>query len=197
MNICLFISNINGLILYNNLIKNGYNISVVVLNNSFNVFLKRFLLKHSVVVYFNKNKLFNVIQTIKNNNINIGITYYFPIIPKEIWSIPQFGIVNIHYSLLYSYKGPDPVEWQLYNNEKETGVSIHFISNKIDEGNIIVQERISIPSIKLLVYPKLHSLANKCIIKCLELIKKYGKDVPIIKSKYKKSYYSYFKNIKK
>ena len=94
---------------------------------------------------------------------------------------------------MYSYKGPNPVEWQLYNNEKETGVSIHFISNKIDEGNIIVQEKIAIPIIKLLVYPKLHLLCNKCILKSLELIKKYGKNVPVIKSNYKKSYYSFFK----
>ena len=80
MNISLFISNLNGLILYHNLVKNGYNIKVVVLNNSFNFFLKQFILKDSVIIYYNKNNISNVTKALKNNNIDLGITYYFPII---------------------------------------------------------------------------------------------------------------------
>lgn len=190
MNICLFISNYQGIQMYKYLINNCFNIKLLILNK---LHINRFDLSNNTnIIIYNKNNLNPLINALIDNNIDLGITYYFPILSERIFSIPYYGIINVHYSLLYSYQGPDPVEWQLYNNEKETGVSVHFITNKIDQGDIIVQEKIKIPNIKIFVHSELDKLSKLCLRKAILLIKKYGKNVPIIKSKYKKSYYGYF-----
>ena len=80
----------------------------------------------------------------------------------------------MHYSLLYSYGGPTPVEWQVHNKEKTTGVSVHFISSKIDRGKIIVQQKTEMPEPckNHLVYKKLDPIGNDCVVKAIEIIKK-------------------------
>lgn len=48
--------------------------------------------------------------------------------------------INIHPSLLPSYKGPTPTNWMIHNKESICGITAHFMSNKIDEGEIIYQK---------------------------------------------------------
>ncbi|WP_373036543.1 formyltransferase family protein [Sulfurimonas sp.] len=48
--------------------------------------------------------------------------------------------INIHPSLLPSYKGPTPTNWIIHNKEKECGISAHFVSEEVDSGDIIYQE---------------------------------------------------------
>lgn len=76
----------------------------------------------------------------------IVVGSYYDIIPSEIISIPNKGIVNIHPSLLPYYKGPTPTYWVIVNNEKYTGITVHYIDNQdIDSGPIIYQERFQVP----------------------------------------------------
>jgi methionyl-tRNA formyltransferase len=65
-------------------------------------------------------------------------------IPNEILSIPKFGSINIHFSLLPKYRGASPVSWAIINGEKNTGVTSFFISEKMDAGDIISQKEIKI-----------------------------------------------------
>lgn len=75
----------------------------------------------------------------------IIVSSFNQIIPEAVISIPKYGVINIHPSLLPKYRGPTPVEWVLLKGEKETGVTIHLIDTaEIDKGHIIVQERINI-----------------------------------------------------
>ena len=101
----------------------------------------------------------------------------------------------MHYSLLYSYGGPNPVEWQVHNKEKYTGVSVHFISNKIDRGKLIVQKKTEMPQPckNYLVYKKLDPIGNNCVVEAIEIIKNNPENVPTLESEYPYSYYSYFK----
>jgi methionyl-tRNA formyltransferase len=69
------------------------------------------------------------------------LTCRFPILPKKLFSAPKFGSVNFHNSLLPQYRGTHPVSWVLINDEKETGVTLHLIDEKIDNGPIIYQEK--------------------------------------------------------
>lgn len=52
--------------------------------------------------------------------------------------------INIHSSLLPSYAGLAPYFWVLYNNEKITGTTVHYMVSKLDEGNILVQKELNI-----------------------------------------------------
>jgi methionyl-tRNA formyltransferase len=65
-------------------------------------------------------------------------------IPSEILSIPKYGSINIHFSLLPKYRGASPVVWSIINGEKITGVTSFFITEKMDSGDIIFQKEINI-----------------------------------------------------
>ena len=196
MNIALFISNKEGIKLYKYLINKKIKINLIIWNGNLNY--KLYSLRNNNIVIYDKNNIDLIINSLKYFNIDLGITYFFPILSKKIWKVPTYNIINTHYSLLYSYGGPNPVEWQLYNNEKESGITIHFISSKIDQGNIIIQKKIDIPKPKYLLYYKLNKLSKECIYDAIQLIDKYKYKVPIVISSYKKSYYSFFnKNILK
>ncbi|MBU1078001.1 MAG: methionyl-tRNA formyltransferase [Spirochaetes bacterium] len=71
---------------------------------------------------------------------------YGKILPEEFLQIPKKNAINVHPSLLPGYKGPSPIRWVLINGEEYTGVSAHIITNKIDSGRIIYQEKIKINS---------------------------------------------------
>lgn len=190
MNLALLISNEYGLKLTNHLIKNNYNVKLIIWAGKEDLNIK----KELDYINYNSNTKNDIIYRLKKNNIDIGIVFYFKIIPEEIFSYPRFGMINIHYSLLYSYAGPTPVEWQIYNKEKYTGVSIHFITKEIDKGKIIFQEKIKMPLFnnKALIYKKLFQCSKTCVIESLRLIELYGKNTPIIKSNYSYSYFGYF-----
>lgn len=69
---------------------------------------------------------------------------YGEIIPKEILTAPKYGFWNIHPSLLPKYRGAAPVAWTLINGEKETGVTLMKMDEKMDHGSIIAQEKLEI-----------------------------------------------------
>lgn len=66
------------------------------------------------------------------------------IISGEVLKIPKLGVINFHPSLLPAYKGPYPDQAVLLNGEKETGVTVHYVTEKVDSGNIIFQRKILI-----------------------------------------------------
>jgi len=66
------------------------------------------------------------------------------ILERDIISVPKIGCVNLHPSLLPKYRGPAPIFWVLYHEEKMTGITIHWIDEKIDTGDILAQQKISI-----------------------------------------------------
>ncbi|MFX0194928.1 MAG: methionyl-tRNA formyltransferase [Candidatus Hodarchaeota archaeon] len=85
--------------------------------------------------------------TLLESNPDLLITCTFPLIlKKNVLEIPKFGGINIHPSLLPRYRGPSPIFWVLFNRERYTGVTIHKLNEKCDEGDILFQERIEINS---------------------------------------------------
>ena len=77
-------------------------------------------------------------------NINLQVVVAFRMLPKVVWQIPKYGTFNLHSSLLPNYRGAAPINWAIINGETETGVSTFFIDDKIDTGEIILQEKTSI-----------------------------------------------------
>ena len=81
------------------------------------------------------------IKELKKMKADIFIVVAYRILPKEIIKIPIHGAVNLHVSLLPKYRGPAPIQWALMNGDKETGVTIFQISDRVDTGDILVQEK--------------------------------------------------------
>lgn len=70
--------------------------------------------------------------------------YYRNIIGHPILGIPPAGCLNLHGSLLPRYRGRCPINWVLINGEKETGVTLHYMTSRPDDGDIVCQKKINI-----------------------------------------------------
>ncbi|RJX29692.1 MAG: bifunctional UDP-4-amino-4-deoxy-L-arabinose formyltransferase/UDP-glucuronic acid oxidase ArnA [Desulfurivibrio sp.] len=70
--------------------------------------------------------------------------YYRNMVGQEILAIPPAGCLNLHGSLLPVYRGRCPVNWALIHGEKETGVTLHYMTRKPDEGDIVAQKKVEI-----------------------------------------------------
>lgn len=81
---------------------------------------------------------------LKELSANLQIVVAFRMLPELVWDMPKLGTFNLHASLLPQYRGAAPINWAIINGEKETGVSTFFLQHKIDTGDIISQEKVSI-----------------------------------------------------
>ncbi|MBU0965240.1 MAG: bifunctional UDP-4-amino-4-deoxy-L-arabinose formyltransferase/UDP-glucuronic acid oxidase ArnA [Proteobacteria bacterium] len=70
--------------------------------------------------------------------------YYRNMVGPAILSIPKAGCLNLHGSLLPRYRGRCPVNWALIHGEKETGVTLHYMTPKPDDGDIVGQKKVDI-----------------------------------------------------
>ena len=64
---------------------------------------------------------------------------------QSVIKIPDYGTINIHPSLLPKYRGPDPNFWVFKNGENITGVTVHYMDENFDTGDIIIQKSFEIP----------------------------------------------------
>lgn len=76
----------------------------------------------------------------------IVVAAFSCILKARLISVPRLGCINVHPSLLPRYRGPNPFYWVLAKQEKSTGVTIHYLDEGIDSGDIILQRAFSIGS---------------------------------------------------
>lgn len=69
---------------------------------------------------------------------------YGKILPAALLAVPKIFCINVHGSLLPKYRGAAPINWAIINGEKETGFSIIKMSPRMDAGEIIVQDKMTI-----------------------------------------------------
>lgn len=81
------------------------------------------------------------LEEIKNLEIDVIINQSQNILKKNLLKIPKIGVINRHNALLPKNRGRLTPFWVLYKGEEETGVSIHFVTEELDAGDIIVQKR--------------------------------------------------------
>ena len=77
------------------------------------------------------------VQQLTELKPTLGVVVAFRMLPREVWSLPPWGTVNIHGSLLPQYRGAAPINWALINGESETGVTLFQLRHEIDTGDII------------------------------------------------------------
>jgi len=90
------------------------------------------------------DSVFNQQLTTYNPQLFIVVAYG-AILPRALLDIPKRGSLNVHYSLLPKYRGASPVESQILADDKDVGVSILLLDEKMDHGPIVAQRRLQIP----------------------------------------------------
>ena len=96
------------------------------------------------VSYVDKKNKVNIFNFIKNTDANLIFSSGFPYkIPKKFIDYKKI-FINSHPSLLPKYKGLTPVRDALKNNETEIGISVHYMTENLDEGKIIKQRKLII-----------------------------------------------------
>jgi len=107
--------------------------------------VKEFALENNIpVLQPEKLKDENFISRLKELNADLYVIVAFRILPVEVFTIPSKGAFNLHGSILPKYRGAAPIQWALINGDKETGVTTFMLEQKVDTGNIILQEKIKI-----------------------------------------------------
>lgn len=105
----------------------------------------------------------------------------FCILPPVVFTLPFYGSVNLHASLLPKYRGAAPIQWALIKGEKKTGVTTFFIKKKVDTGNILLQESLEIEQDDTAgtLHDKLARLGADLLVKTVDLIES-GNASPIL-----------------
>jgi len=101
------------------------------------------------------------------------------IIKKALLDIPKIGVINRHNALLPKNRGRLTPFWVLYKQEPETGVSIHFVDEGIDAGDIIVQKKFSISPKDTFqsVVKKNYEIAPLAMVEALDILEKDNYDL--------------------
>ncbi|MEK7197965.1 MAG: methionyl-tRNA formyltransferase [Patescibacteria group bacterium] len=111
-----------------------------------------------------------LVSRLKNLKPDLAIiAAYGKILPKEVLEIPKHGFINIHGSILPKYRGPSPIQYAILNGDKETGVTIMKIDEKMDHGPILGKSKIRISKSETYesLSKKLAELGAELLIKIL------------------------------
>lgn len=136
------------------LVENGYDVVAVVTAPDKPAGRGQKLMESEVKQYA-KSKGLKILQPIKLADsgfleeirllkADLQIVVAFRMMPEKLWSMPKYGTLNLHGSLLPNYRGAAPINRAIMNGEKVTGVTTFFLKQEIDTGDIIYQEEISI-----------------------------------------------------
>jgi len=114
------------------------------------------------------------IEFLKKFNADLFIVVSFgQIMSKAVLSLPKLYCLNIHASLLPEYRGAAPINWAIANGEKETGVTIMRMNEKMDEGDIALKDTLSIGELEdaIALTKKLSIKGADLLLDAIKLIK--------------------------
>lgn len=116
-------------------------------------------------------KLHEQMQALKPD---IFVVVAFRILPESLYSLPKYGSINIHGSLLPKYRGAAPINWALINGDKETGLTSFILNKKVDTGSIILQTKTNIDSEENFdsLYARLSEMSGPFLLESLKLLEK-------------------------
>lgn len=106
--------------------------------------IKRLALENTLLV-IQPEKLKDSVDEILNLEPDLIITCaYGQIVPKAILDYPKYGCINVHASLLPKLRGGAPIHRAILNGHKKTGITIMYMNEGLDKGDIISQEEVEI-----------------------------------------------------
>lgn len=135
------------------LVENGFEVCAVITREDkpkgrgyelFPTPVKQEALKHNIpVIHPVKLKDDSFLNQLRDYNADYFVVVaYGRILPSELLNIPLKGCINVHASLLPSYRGAAPIQWAVIDGLKETGVTTMMMDTGLDTGDILKQYRI-------------------------------------------------------
>jgi len=118
------------------------------------------------------------------------LAFVSDIMPYNVIKMAVFGGINYHPSLLPKYRGGSAINWAIIHGEKETGVTVHYINERVDAGDIILQEKVAIEqqdSVGSVYFNKLYPLGVRLMTQAVKLIRE-GKEQRIPQDETEASY---------
>lgn len=108
--------------------------------------VKQFAVEKNILLYQPEKLKGNeeFVNQMKSLQPDLFVVVAFRILPKEVFEIPKYGSFNLHGSYLPKYRGAAPIQWALINGETETGLTTFKLAEKVDTGNIYLQEKVEI-----------------------------------------------------
>ena len=115
-----------------------------------------------------------LIEKIKNLEVDVAVVCSFNYkIPKVLLNSTKYGFINVHPSLLPKYRGGNPYSRVIMNGEADTGVTIHFMDESFDTGDIIIQKGYHIHSKATMgtLFNELNVIGIELLLQVLHLMK--------------------------
>jgi methionyl-tRNA formyltransferase len=136
--------------------------------------VKQFAVDKNIPVYQPEKLKGNqeFVEQMKALQPDLFVIVAFRILPKEIFETPKFGSFNLHGSYLPKYRGAAPIQWALINGETETGLTTFKLAEKVDTGNIYLQEKVEIyPEDNFeTLHDRMSELGAKLVLETVNLI---------------------------
>lgn len=133
--------------------------------------VKVFAVENNLPV-FQPEKLRNpeFLEELRNLDADVFVVVAFRMMPKVLFEMPKMGTFNLHASLLPDYRGAAPINYAVINGEEKTGATTFFINEKIDEGNILLQEEIPVLENENAghLHDRLMEMGSKLVVKTLD-----------------------------
>lgn len=133
--------------------------------------VKVFAVENNLPV-FQPEKLRNpeFLDELKKLDADVFVVVAFRMMPKVLFEMPRMGTFNLHASLLPDYRGAAPINYAVINGEEKTGATTFFINEKIDEGNILLQEEIPVLENENAgsLHDRLMEMGSKLVVKTLD-----------------------------
>ena len=109
------------------------------------------------------------LEELKKLDADVFVVVAFRMMPKVLFEMPKMGTFNLHASLLPDYRGAAPINYAVINGEEKTGATTFFINEKIDEGNILLQEEIPVLENENAgsLHDRLMEMGSKLVVKTL------------------------------
>ncbi len=143
------------------------------------------------ILQFDRIKSEEGVKAIKEKQPDMIVTAAFgQILSKQILDIPKHGCLNVHASLLPKYRGAAPIQWAIINGEETTGVTIMYMDEGLDTGDIISYVKTDIPKDMTggALYEKLAFLGADILVETIKDIEN-GTAVRIKQDEKSASYY--------
>ena len=138
--------------------------------------VKELAARHGLTIYqpvkVKEQDFLDLMRELKPDAIIVAA--FGQILPKALLDIPEYGCINVHASLLPKYRGAAPIQYAILDGEKETGVSIMYMDDGIDTGDIILQERLVIEPDETggSLFDKMAALGARVLLVAMEQIEK-------------------------
>ena len=110
------------------------------------------------------------LASLSSLDADLFVVVAFRMLPKAVWSMPKMGTFNLHASLLPDYRGAAPINWAIINGETQSGATTFLLNERIDEGEILLQEKTDItPSDNAeTLHDRLMNIGKNLVVKTIE-----------------------------